>query len=558
MPLTLRQKLASKIASGLRRSAVTTCSKWSERYRVMGEPFPGSWSFDHHPWLLEMHDADCETLVGQKAAQLGYTEFAINVAFYFMDIRSLDVLYILPTSSDASTFSSARFDPALSLSPYLKDFFSDVNNVSLKRAATSTLYVRGSHSKSKLKSVPTAIVIFDELDEMPDYTVPLALERQSGQLFTRTIMLSTPTIQGKGINAAFRNSSEEYYNFKCPSCSRFIRLVEANLEIHGETVTDPAIERSRLKCLKCDATLEHKDKVNFLRHRDRGGSAHFVPTHLQRNDRGVHVSQLYSMAKVGQPRNLALSAIKARTDPSYAQEWYNSKLGLPYTAPGAKLTDEQITSCLSSSNRGDINTNCIRTMGVDVGSVLHIVVKEWYQRHPKTPELTLNDCFEPKVVLDKTSSGSMNDFDEAAELFQQLQCRAGIVDGEPERRMAQQFAMKLQGRVLLCDYQYSQRGRSVTHDKEENVLKVNRTSWLDLSLGRFRNRTVTLPFNISQMYKDQIKSPTRVLRTDKYGQSYAIYVNEGPDHFAHADVYAEIALPFAIGLGTSSDIQGMY
>lgn len=558
MQLTLKQRIARTIGHGLQRAAVTSCSRWAEKYRVMGQPFPGRWTFDHHPWLLEMHDSDAEIMVGQKSAQVGYTEAAINLAFYYMDIKGLDVLYILPTSSDASTFSSGRFDPALQMSPYLTRFFSDVNNVSLKRAMNSTLYVRGSHSKAKLKSVPTAIVFFDELEEMPDYTVPLALERQSGQLFTKTFMLSTPTTANQGINRLFNESTQEFFHFKCPSCSRFVHLDKDCLVVCGESVTDPDVKKSYLACPECKQSLPHEDKVNFLKHKQRGGTAHFVPSFTQRDAQGFHISQLYSMAKVGKPENLAIAELRSRTDPTYAQEWYNSKLGIPYTAPGAKITDEQIQEVTKGFSRRQINPEQIRTIGIDVGAVLHIVVKEWYQRVLKTPDISLNDCFDCRVVLDEMTTGSMNDFDEAYQVFNDLQCKAGVIDGEPERRSAMQLAHKLMGRMLLCDYLYTQRGRSVILDQDERTLKVNRTSWLDLSLGRFRNKTTQLPQDITPTYKTQLKSPTRVLRTDKNGQSYAIYVNEGPDHYAHADVYAEIAFPFAMGLGQVTDITSMY
>ena len=91
-----------------------------------------------------MHDAEERKIVGQKAAQMGYTEWAMNMTFFHMDVKGQDVLYVLPSSDDASDFSAARFDPALEDSEHLRNLFSNVNNVGLKRAGHSTLYVRGS------------------------------------------------------------------------------------------------------------------------------------------------------------------------------------------------------------------------------------------------------------------------------------------------------------------------------------------------------------------------------------------------------------------------------
>src|SRR5690606_35874046 len=111
-------------------------------------------SFKHHPWLKDMHDVDCDIAVGMKAAQMGFTEWALNTCFYYIDIKRTDTLYILPSKTpDASDFSAARFDTALELSPHLSSLFSSVKNIGHKRAGNTNLYVRGSHSKASLKSI---------------------------------------------------------------------------------------------------------------------------------------------------------------------------------------------------------------------------------------------------------------------------------------------------------------------------------------------------------------------------------------------------------------------
>ena len=554
----LKELIASTIARGLQKESVKTCSRWSENYRVMSAPFAGKWSFDHHPWLLEMHNAVESKIIGQKAAQMGYTEWAMNMAFFFMDIKGWDVLYVLPTSSDASDFSAARFDTALELSPYLRNFFADVNNVGLKRAGSNILYVRGSHSRSKLKSIPTPVIIFDEVDEMPKGTIALAEERQSGQVETKTLQLSTPTIQDMGINVEFSLSTEDYFHFKCPSCSRFISLdFPDSLVVTADSLTDPKLKDSYLKCNYCKAKLPHEDKVNFLKHKQRGGNAHFVSSHTDRDVRGFHVSQFYSMAKAGNPANLAVAALKADRDESYAQEWYNSKGGKTYTAEGAKITDKLITASIKSFKKGQTRVQGYRTLGIDVGSVLHMVVKEFVPGE-RLPGLKVNDYHTARILYEGTSSGSPSDFDEAFDLFHHYGCKTCVVDAEPERRSALQFAQRLWGKVLLCDYIYSQHGREAQVNKTEATIKVNRTSWLDLTLGRYKNGTVDLPIDTSEEFKRHIKEPVRVYKEDKYGQKYAVYLNAKADHFAHADNYAEIAFPMACGIGTNRDIVGMY
>ncbi len=89
-------------------------------------------------------------------------------------------------------------------------------------------------------------------------------------------------------------------------------------------------------------------------------------------------------------------------------------------------------------------------------------------------------------------------------------------------------------------------------------MTVDRTSWLDLSLGRIKRGAHHLPADTSLEYKDHVKAPVRIYRTDKNGNPVGSYVTGSEaDHFAHARNYAEIALPVAAGLMTSQDVRGV-
>lgn len=573
MPSTITDLMAATIASGLERKQVNTCSRWAEKYRVMGSPFPGPWSFDHHPWLLEMHDSKAQKMIGQKAAQMGYTEWAINIAFFYIDVKGLDVLYILPTASDASDFSSGRFDPALELSPHLRSMFSDVNNVGLKRAGSNVLYVRGSHSRSKLKSIPTPILVFDEIDEMPKDSIALAEERQSGQNETKILQLSTPTIEGHGINVEYKLSSESHFMFSCPSCSRFVELVwPDSFVLTAESLTDPRLKDSHYICTACKNKLPHETKLEWLKHRKRGGSAHFVESHSGRSAEGFHVSQLYSMANACRPEKIAEAALKAELDPTRAQEFHNSKLGLCFESKGARVTDEQIRSAIKGYHSGveTINPSLVRTMGMDVGATNHIVVKEFEIIENL---MSINDSATARVLLATETQGNINDFDEAFNIFRQYGCAACVLDAEPERREALRFAHRALGYIYLCDYQYSQQGREVNVKEDDLIIQPNRTAWLDLSLGRFRNGTIAIPSDVPSDYIKHIRALVRIYRQDKYGNPYGVYVAPGdnvrgstnreisgdrPDHYAHADVYAELALPLGYSRAHNRDIKDFF
>ncbi len=542
----LQEVFKDTVVGGLRRSAVTTPSRWAESYRMMGQPFPGMWTFNYHPWLRGMHDAKSQICVGQKAAQLGYTEAVLNITFYNIDIERKDCLYVLPSKTpDASDFSSARFDAALELSTHLKNLFSSVKNVGHKRAGSANLYLRGSNSRGGLKSIPVAFIVFDELDEMNQDNIKLAEERVSGQLHWQIWKISTPTAPNHGINEEFNLSTQDHFLFKCPHCSKRTELIFPEcLVITGEHLLDPKIKDSHLICKECQKLLIQEEKREWLK------NAYWEPFGEPTADRhGFYINQLYSYTI--QPWKIAESYFAAQIDKAAEQEFFNSKLGLPHVPEGAQVTDVEIQKAVRPRIKSDLAPEGkLITMGVDQGTWLHYEVDAW--DFPKLGnDLNMNaEC----TVL---TEGKVLDFSELGQLMRQWQVIMCVIDAQPERRLAFEFACKFYGHIKLCFYSVGTSGKQIIVDQDEDSHKVSvdRTSWLDVALNRFHNHTITLPRDVSNEYRSHLKNQIRRYRKDNHGNPIGEYLKIGDDHLAHARCYAEIALPLAASLSTNEDIK---
>ncbi len=351
----------------LRNYNLRSCSRWAEHRRVMGSPFDGPYSFARHPWCREIHDSKAAWTVAMKAAQLGVTETGINRAFFTLDQLKRDVLYVLPTSLNASDFSQARFATALKLSPYLKDLFVDTNTVGLKSTGTNILYIRGSRGDSNLKSIPVSELVLDELDEMDTHAVWLALERLSGQIEKHILAISTPTVPKYGIHKLYLTSTQEHFVFRCPHCSRWTELVWPDcVEIVGESVNDPRCKDSFLKCKECKHKLEHEAKPDFL----ASGRWQATETNVSAEEsRGFYINQLYSSTVT--PGELVIAYHRGLGDEAAATEFHCSKLGVPFIGEGAQVTDEMIENCIKGHSINDtrprIGGDRLITMGVDQG-----------------------------------------------------------------------------------------------------------------------------------------------------------------------------------------------
>jgi hypothetical protein len=523
----------------------------------MGRPYAGPWTFRRHPWLEGMHNSKAEINVGQKAAQMGYTETVLNTSFYYIDMHGVDVLYVLPSKTpDASDFSAARFDAALSLSPHLSKLFSNTKNVGHKRAGNTNFYLRGAKSRSGLKSVPVGVLILDEKDEMNQANIPLARERQSGYDISVTWEISTPTIDGFGINETFNDSTQNEFFFKCKSCSlegnpRWINLTwpEA-IEICGESFDDPRIRESYIKCPLCGAKIPHLQTYEWL----AGGR--WIPQFEDKDIFGWGINQLYSSTPKTSPANIVHQYFKAKVNPADEQEFFNSKLGKPHIVEGARVTEKDIDKCIGDYVTLNANHNGLVTMGVDVGTYLHYEIDRWH-----TGQYSVDINAEARCQV--LAVGKALHFEELDKLMQRYGVTFAVVDMQPERRKAYEFAVRFWGIVRLCIYGRGIQGKHIHVSSEDdtnnelNVL-VDRTSWIDLALSRFRSNMITLPKDIPTEYKNHIKSLVRVYEKDKDGNPIAKYVKAGSDedHFAHARTYSEIALPLAAALAVSSDYRG--
>jgi hypothetical protein len=549
--MSLLEDFGDMLHAGLVSKTLGTCSRWVQHRRIMGEPFPGPYSFKYHPWCKEVHDSEAAFNTVMKAAQMGLTEVAINVAFFTVDIRKRDVLYVLPTLGNASDFSKSRFNTALLHSDYLKGLFTDTNTVGLKQAGGVNLYIRGSRGDSNLKSVPVSVLILDEADEMDQRAIWLALERLSGQLHKFVFSLSTPTIPNFGIHKLFLQGTQEHYFFTCPKCGRKTELTFPDcLEVCGEAITDPDVKRSYLKCKECKRRLEHEEKPDFLK------KAFWEATSSVSEDhRSYYINQMYSYTVT--PSDLALAYFRGMGDEAAMVEFHNSKQGLPYIPDGGQVTDKEIDSAtrsyLEKDQVPDVGSERLIVMGIDQGKMNHIVVVEYLIGGLGD----INASSFAKVLADLKVPG--DDFEQWLDpLMREWQIKACVIDADPQINDARRFARRFPGYVYLCRYRRGVTGKEMQVSEEDSgspIVTVDRTNWLDASLGRFHSDRVHLPGDISFEFREHIKALVRTYEKDEQGNPKAVYLNTGPDHYCHAFNYAEIALPLATSVVGGTDIE---
>lgn len=551
--------LKKSIADGLVSQSLTSCYRWATKRRIIPDKItnkPLSYSAHKYPWVIELHDTQAPFNYAMKGAQLGVTEVAINRAFYLIDQMKRDVLYVLPTSLIASDFSKTRFSVALRHSPYLASIFTDTNTVNLKQAGTCNLYIRGSRGESNLVSIPVSELILDEVDRMDEKQVELALERLSGQIKKCVWGISTPTIPNHGIHKLFNLGTQEHFVFQCPRCSKRTQLVWPDcIEIIGESIHDPRVNESYLKCKECKGRLDHEAKPDWL-----GTGKWEVFAHNANPDfRSFAINQLYSFTVT--PGEIVVAHFKGLGSEAANKEFHNSKLGLPFVGEGAQVLDEHLDKAVGRGGhtnqtpglRPKFAGQRLITLGVDQGKWSYWVACEWFADRMSSD---LNVAARCKILA--AGKFHEDEWHRLDELMAEWQVNACVMDADPQINEARRFAKRYEGYVWLCRYRRGKVGKEISIAEEDTgapLATVDRTNWLSASLGRFLTNRVDLPADLPEEFREHVKSLVRTYERDDMGNPVAVYVNTGPDHFAHAFNYGEIALPLAASLSTGENVE---
>ena len=547
------EELSSALLDAGKNSFATTCSRWSTTRRVMGEPFPGPYSFKHHPWIKGFLDSKAPFNVTLKSAQSGFSEAAINRVLWTIDKSRKSVLYVLPTKGNASDFSKTRFDAACHLSPYIKGMFTDTNSVGLKTAGEVSLYIRGSRSDSDLKSIPVGVIVLDEMDEMTLRAIKLAEERMSGHMQTEQWRISTPTIPEFGVHADYLTTTQEVFMFKCEGCSRntYLRFPEC-LEVCGESIGDPDINRSFMKCGECGHKLIHELKHQWL------AKAYWEATNKNAdpNRRGFSMNQFYSAAI--SPAQLAAAYIEGQFSEAARQEWFNSKLGSPFLGDSSQLSFEMINACLSNYKVGTLQPKGpgrLITIGIDQGRIGYYVVCEWSFEQGNSDYIGGAYC----KVLDYGEFQQQDiGWDVAHAKVREWQALKGVIDADPELSDARRFAKQYAPHFYLSRYRSGNSGKEFTvvdENSDSPIIQSNNVFWVGEMQHKFRVGMIDLPHNTSEGFKQQMRS--LVKRYEKCpitGGNSVTYKKVGPDHYFHCLIYAFQAMAMKISQGSYESI----
>jgi len=491
----------------------------------------GPYSIKDHEYQIAWLEEDAPRQCFIKGAQIGASEINVLKTLHGMvhGRYNQGALYLFPTRDDVGDFSKSRFDPLIEQNPFIGAYVHNTNDSkNIKRIGMDHLYLRGARatktvggtkkSSSQLKSISVDRVVFDEFDEMEESMIELAQYRVSHSKIKELIYLGTPTIPDYGMDRMYQNSDQRVWMVECPACGK-----EASLDLEFPDSLKRRLDGTAYRaCIHCKAEV-HPSKGRWIPQ---------VPS-MSKDMVGWWISQLNS--NYVDPTQI----LNKYEDPPFGNlsEVMNSTLGRAYIPAENRLTHAEVYACCGSDPMAAKHEGpCC--MGVDVGSVLHVVIAQRISR--KTLKIL-------KV-------GRYESFNDLHDLARDFNVKSAVIDLFPEKRKVVEFQKSENFSVFGCNYVETRTGQ-IAWDEKDHIIKGNRTEICDMSHDLVSNPGgLVLPrrnAEIDQFVKE-VCNIAKVLDEDpNTGSKLFRYKKLSVhDHYRHALNYALLA---SERIGTVSD-----
>jgi hypothetical protein len=500
------------------------------------------------------------------------TEFLLLVwlAIYFWG-RYLG--YFLPDRDMAENYSAERFKPMVQgideIRPYwgtdpLNDeIIKQTDKKGIRTIGPSKILFSYMGGKTSTEGWPLLAIIFDEVRKMMDGDIERALFRISFSPYPISVQMSTAGYPDVNIDKAFKKTRRNKFHSGC-RCKDGVVLADVFPDCIGEKAPGMSPAFKHLPsvfwiCPVCKEPILNPREGIWMPHNP---SAQFE---------GWHIPRILSSSPKASPKMI----LEAFNDCKDIQEFYNSQLGIAYISKENQLITEEILRATVNPDLRWLQSGKNFAMGVDQMGGFNVIVIRY--RGPKT-DLGIGKSRLAHIEI----VWADDPWERCDELMVQYDVSVCVADAVPNFNEARRFAKRWPGRVWLSEYNYTpeEGDDDLCEWGDRPKKKPSQKKASDEVLNKWRvriNRYLGLEWNF-MLYVNRLKEQAReqfplVDIQDNVGRKKSVFLckevfwvhlqkmvkkkivkedtgkirmdfeNVGLDpHFAHADLYAEIAL----------------
>lgn len=500
---------------------------WVKKHKIKNEsglPI----DFTKRKYLWDIYNDLSPKQAFLKPPQIGATVMSMLKSMWVAKKLRKDIIYTLPTATDVNDIVGGSINRIITQNEILRQWVKEHDTVEQKSVGDNLIRYRGTFSPKQATMVPSSLNIHDEVDNSDPGVLTLyetRLEAQEGEENKWRWYFSHPSLSGYGVDLYWQKSDKKEWYIKCPTCQ------------HYQTLTWPdniSLERSTYICSKCKENLPEATRLNG-EWVNQDGSVWQGKIEGGYEFSGWHVSQLMLYNKS------AKDIIAAFNDPLKDRQYFwNYVLGLPYVSSEDKIdVNAVLRNCVDKVNEQEGRS----IIGADTGHGIHYVILNkdglFYYDHAKliTASTTPYDVIRKHLERFKKSIAV---FDQGGDLI-------GV------RQLQQEYP----GRVFLCFYRKDRKSVDLVQwgeGDEYGKVVVDRNRMMQLVVeqlrdtGRIRlNGTpgewAEFATHFANMYREKVvvKETKDKDNRELYGAEH-VWKRAGPDHWAHATLYAIVGL----------------
>jgi len=483
--------------------------------------------FDKRPWLVSIYNDLSPRQAFLKPPQIGATVMNTLKSLWVAKNLRRQIIYTLPTQGDVQDMVGGSFNRIIAQNPILMDWVRDHDTVEQKSVGESMIFYRGTFTSKQAMMIPSGLNIHDEVDASdPNVIVQYENRLQAQEDGGWRWYFSHPSLSGHGVDVYWQQSDKKEWHITCSKCdTEQVMQWPQNVDIEGQ----------RFICSHCKQTLSEEDRAFKGRWKNQDGVVWTGEIDGDYEFSGWHVSQLMLYNKT------AIQIINAYQDPlKDKQYFYNYVLGLPYVD-----SDDRIDPAVVLRNCVDIvNDQTDRiVIGADTGHGIHFVCMNkqgvFYYEH------------------DHEITASRTPYDRVKELLKRWPKSVAVFDQGGDLIGVRQLQTEYPGRVFLCFYNKDRKSIEPIEwgsNDEYWKVRVDRNRMMTLCVEQLRD-TGRIILNgtkdewsefaamFGNMYREKIVAKEQKGKDDRtlYGSEY-VWKRNGPDHFAHAFLYAMVGM----------------
>lgn len=285
-----------------------TVSEWADANRILtteSSAEPGPWRTDRAPYQREIMDSieKWEEVVIMASAQVGKTEFLLNVTGSYIDQEPCPILHVLPNDTLIQAYSKKRLTPMINSSEVLRSKIGvaksrgSSNTIEEKSFPGGYVAIAGANVPEDLSSRPIQIVLCDEVDRFPVSSGkegdPIALATARTKTYRhkrRHLFVSTPVDKETSrIYQLYEDSTMEQWCLPCPHCGELQPLRFKDGIVYDHYVSESGeivVTKAEHRCAYCGILGTEKEW--------KRGEGQWIARKEHSTRRGFHINQLSS------------------------------------------------------------------------------------------------------------------------------------------------------------------------------------------------------------------------------------------------------------------------